>query len=59
MSKLPTGIDEFDHISLGGLPANRMTLVAGTTGSGKSLLGLEFLMKGILQFDEPRRLRNV
>ena len=53
VTKLPTGIAGFDHIALGGLPANRMTLVAGTTGSGKTLFGLEFLMKGILQFDEP------
>ncbi|MDQ3218918.1 MAG: circadian clock protein KaiC [Actinomycetota bacterium] len=53
VTKIPTGIDGFDLIALGGLPANRMTLVAGTTGSGKTLFGLEFLMKGILQFDEP------
>ncbi len=53
VTKLPTGIDGFDHIALGGLPGNRLTLVAGTTGSGKTLFGLEFLMKGILQFDEP------
>lgn len=53
MSRLPTGISGFDHIALGGLPAFRTTLVAGTTGSGKTLFGLEFLMKGILQFDEP------
>ena len=53
MSKLPTGIVGFDHIALGGLPVRRTTLVAGSTGSGKTLFGLEFLMKGILQFDEP------
>ena len=53
VTKLPTGIDGFDLIALGGLPNNRLTLVAGTTGSGKTLFGLEFLMKGILQFDEP------
>ena len=53
VTKVPTGIDGFDLIALGGLPGNRLTLVAGTTGSGKTLFGLEFLMKGILQFDEP------
>jgi circadian clock protein KaiC len=52
-SRLPTGISGFDHIALGGLPSLRTTLVSGTTGSGKTLFGLEFLMKGILQFDEP------
>ena len=51
--KHPTGIEGFDLIALGGLPAYRTTLVAGTTGSGKTLFGLEFLMKGILQFEEP------
>ena len=53
VTKSPTGIDGFDHIALGGLPTNRLTLVAGPTGSGKTLFGLEFVMKGILQFDEP------
>ena len=51
--KHPTGIEGFDLIALGGLPAHRTTLVSGTTGSGKTLFGLEFLMKGILQFEEP------
>lgn len=53
MIKHPTGIEGFDLIALGGLPAHRTTLVSGTTGSGKTLFGLEFLMKGILQFEEP------
>ena len=53
VSKLPTGIAGFDLIALGGLPVLRTTLVAGPAGSGKTLFGLEFLMKGILQFDEP------
>jgi circadian clock protein KaiC len=53
LSKIPTGIAGFDHIALGGLPPLRTTLVSGTTGSGKTLFGLEFLIKGILLFDEP------
>jgi circadian clock protein KaiC len=53
LSKLATGISGFDHIALGGLPERRTTLVAGTTGSGKTLFGLEFLIKGITQFEEP------
>jgi circadian clock protein KaiC len=53
LTKLATGIAGFDHIALGGLPVLRTTLVVGTTGSGKTLFGLEFLMRGILQFDEP------
>jgi circadian clock protein KaiC len=53
LSKLPTGIAGFDHVALGGLPVLRTTLVTGTTGTGKTLFSLEFLMKGILEFDEP------
>ena len=51
--KLATGISGFDHIALGGLPANRPTLVAGTTGSGKSVFAAEFLAQGIRRFGQP------
>jgi circadian clock protein KaiC len=50
--KLATGIRGFDRISMGGLPANRPTLVAGTTGSGKTVFAAEFLAQGILQFGQ-------
>ena len=52
VSKLPTGIAGFDHIALGGLPAGRPTLVAGTTGSGKTVFTAEFLAQGIRRFGE-------
>jgi circadian clock protein KaiC len=51
--KLPTGIAGFDQIAMGGLPAGRPTLVAGTTGSGKTLFAAEFLARGIVEHDEP------
>jgi hypothetical protein len=38
IEKLATGIPGFDLISSGGLPKNRMTLVAGTSGSAKTVL---------------------
>lgn len=50
--KVPTGIRGFDRLVLGGLPAERSTLVAGTTGSGKTVFASEFLARGILEFDE-------
>ncbi|MEU3165409.1 circadian clock protein KaiC [Streptosporangium sp. NPDC006930] len=53
IEQMPTGINGFDHIALGGLPANRSTLVSGTTGSGKTLFAVEFLARGIMRFDEP------
>lgn len=51
--KLPTGIAAFDHISAGGLPYGRTTLVAGSPGSGKTLFGAQFLALGIQLFDQP------
>lgn len=51
--KLQTGISGFDHISHGGLPLNRATLVAGTAGSAKTLFAAQFLASGIQNFDEP------
>jgi circadian clock protein KaiC len=51
--KSPTGIHGLDTITGGGLPRGRPTLVAGGAGSGKTLLGMEFLIRGIQQYDEP------
>jgi circadian clock protein KaiC len=51
-TRTPTGIQGFDMVTLGGLPAGRSTLVCGTTGSGKTLFAVEFLARGIQQFDQ-------
>lgn len=51
--KCPTGIKGFDEITEGGLPQNRTTLVSGNAGSGKTLLGIDFLIKGATDFNEP------
>jgi circadian clock protein KaiC len=53
IKKLITGIPAFDHISDGGLPEGRTTLVAGTSGSAKTLFGAQFLAMGIQLFDQP------
>jgi circadian clock protein KaiC len=45
--KLPTGIENFDLISKGGIPQNRTTLVSGTAGSGKTAFAVQFLAAGI------------
>ena len=44
--KVPTHIDGFDEVLGGGLPAGRATVVVGTTGSGKTMLGMQFLVEG-------------
>jgi circadian clock protein KaiC len=51
--KSPTGIQGFDEITGGGLPLGRPTLVCGGAGCGKTLFGMEFLVRGITQFNEP------
>lgn len=53
IAKCPTGIHGLDEIMGGGLPAGRPTLVCGGTGSGKTLLAMEFLVRGAMQFGEP------
>src|ERR1700693_2108309 len=48
-----TGIKGLDSILLGGIPRTNVILVQGVTGSGKTLLGMEFIYRGITQFNEP------
>ena len=52
LQKCPTGIKGFDEITEGGLPKNRTTLVSGSAGSGKTLLGIDFLINGAIKFKE-------
>ncbi|WP_136687643.1 RAD55 family ATPase [Halorhabdus amylolytica] len=47
-----TGIDGLDSILNGGIVSNSTTLVIGTPGAGKSILGLQFIYNGVEQFDE-------
>ncbi len=53
LAKCPTGIQGLDEITEGGLPRGRPTLVCGGAGSGKTLLALEFLTHGALDYHEP------
>lgn len=53
LPKSPTGIQGFDEITGGGLPTGRPTLVCGGAGCGKTLFGMEFLVRGATQFNEP------
>jgi circadian clock protein KaiC len=46
------GIPGFDAVAHGGLPQGRGTLLAGSTGSGKTVFGLQFLASGARQFGE-------
>lgn len=53
LPKCLTGINGLDEITLGGLPRGRPTLVCGGAGCGKTLLGIEFLVRGATLFGEP------
>jgi circadian clock protein KaiC len=53
LEKAPTGIPGLDQITGGGLPRGRVSLVAGSAGAGKTLLGLEFLVGGARKYGEP------
>ncbi len=53
LRKASTGITGLDEILDGGLPAGRPTLICGGAGSGKTLLTIEFLVRGANQFGEP------
>ena len=45
--RISTGISGLDQVLKGGLTANRLYLVEGRPGSGKTTLGLQFLMAGV------------
>ena len=53
LPKARTGIAGLDEITNGGLPSGRPTLVCGSAGCGKTLLAMEFLVRGATQFHEP------
>lgn len=53
LRKAATGISGLDEVTGGGLPFGRPTLVCGPAGCGKTLLAMEFLVRGITEFSEP------
>jgi circadian clock protein KaiC len=53
LEKVPTGIRGLDQVTHGGFPKGRTALVCGGPGTGKTLLGLEFLVRGAMLYNEP------
>ena len=53
VEKIPTSILGFDEIAHGGVPKGRTTLLAGTSGSGKTVFAMQFLIGGINDQNEP------
>lgn len=50
--KTPSGIDGLDEITNGGFPKGRPTLICGGAGCGKTLMSMQFLIKGITDHNE-------
>ena len=53
LAKCPTGIRGLDDVTEGGLPRGRPTLVCGGAGCGKTLMAMEFIVRGARDFGEP------
>lgn len=53
LQKSQTGIQGLDEITGGGLPKGRPTLICGNAGCGKTLMAMEFLVKGATLYNEP------
>jgi circadian clock protein KaiC len=53
LPKALTGIQGLDEITGGGFPRGRPTLICGSAGAGKTLLAMEFLIRGATEFKEP------
>ncbi|HET6817498.1 MAG TPA: circadian clock protein KaiC [Mycobacteriales bacterium] len=61
VEKLSTGIPGFDHVTMGGLPRRRTTLLIGPAGSAKTVFSGQFLAEGVrrgepgvfVSFEEP------
>src|SRR5579883_2245501 len=50
--RIPTGVPGLDEILKGGLPPNRLYMLRGAPGVGKTTLAIQFLLEG-LRRDEP------
>jgi KaiC/GvpD/RAD55 family RecA-like ATPase len=49
----PTGIGSLDEILGGGVPTGWFVVLRGGAGIGKTTLGVQFLLEGILKYHEP------
>jgi len=53
IERIKTGIYGLDELIEGGFPKRRTILVAGSTGTGKTIFGMQFIYQGIVENDEP------
>src|SRR5205807_2343788 len=50
--RTPTGIPGLDKLLSGGLPKGRIILLTGGPGTGKTILSSQYLVNGIMDYDE-------
>ena len=50
---MPSGIKGLDVITGGGLPKGRPALISGGPGCGKTLFAMEFVIRGVTDYNEP------
>ena len=53
LPKSLTGIQGLDEITNGGIPENRPTIIVGGTGAGKTIMAMEYIVNGIVKYNEP------
>ena len=49
MERVSTGIEELDRKLSGGYPVNKVTLITGIAGSGKTIFGIHFIYRNCLK----------
>jgi len=49
----PTGINDLDEILYGGIPEGHVVLLSGNSGTGKTILAMQWLFEGYSRFQEP------
>ena len=52
-AKVKTGVEGLDDVLNGGIPAGNLVVVSGEPGAGKTILCLEYLYRGVAQYNEP------
>ncbi len=53
IERVKTGIDGLDDLLEGGLPRYSATIVSGTPGTCKTLIGLQYIVNGAIKYGEP------
>jgi len=51
--RIPVGIEGVDELLAGGLLPGTLTLLTGTTGTGKTIFGTQFIYEGIKKYNQP------